>query len=429
MVVLGGGLSGLLAAHHLRRRGHRVEVWEAAERPGGWVETVPWPGPEGEPGAFERGPQELRLQSGGALHRLVEALRVQGRSWPSRAPRWLAEGGQTWTFPGGFGEMLATPSLSPGGKLRMLLEPLLPVRAAADLRTLLVQRIGAEATDRWAGPLLAGRVPAPLETLAVEALPVLERRLARGGLLLGGLREARLRSWVPERGVGALVEALAAGLGTDLRLGQPAERLCPWGRGWRVEGRSRACDVGRVILALPPAAAARLLRDLSPEVASGLAGLRMTTLKAWHSRHLGPNLWPRGFHLALDPVEGRGILGALSLAEGDPRAIPGLVQVRTYAGGAFSHGASAGDWPEVEAALRRWIPGLGATVQVREDTAEAAFPLPSPGHRNLVGALVAQLPAGLEWVGAARFGAGVGDLAEGLRAWADTMPPTAGLAD
>ena len=49
-LILGGGISGLLAAWHLHGRGEPVEVWEAAEEAGGWVQTLPWPTADGRPG-------------------------------------------------------------------------------------------------------------------------------------------------------------------------------------------------------------------------------------------------------------------------------------------------------------------------------------------------------------------------------------------
>ncbi len=40
MAVVGAGIAGLSAACELRRRGHRVEIFEAAPRPGGHTYTV-----------------------------------------------------------------------------------------------------------------------------------------------------------------------------------------------------------------------------------------------------------------------------------------------------------------------------------------------------------------------------------------------------
>ena len=63
-IILGGGVSGLLTAWHLHRRGEAVEVWEAEAEAGGWVQTLPWNGPGGEPGRGTRRYSGRGLPSG-----------------------------------------------------------------------------------------------------------------------------------------------------------------------------------------------------------------------------------------------------------------------------------------------------------------------------------------------------------------------------
>ncbi|HGP6076877.1 TPA: FAD-dependent oxidoreductase, partial [Vibrio cholerae O1] len=73
-IILGGGVSGLLTAWHLHRRGEAVEVWEAEAEAGGWVQTLPWNGPGGEPGRVEKGPQGILVRAGSPADRLFKAL-------------------------------------------------------------------------------------------------------------------------------------------------------------------------------------------------------------------------------------------------------------------------------------------------------------------------------------------------------------------
>ena len=91
-IILGGGITGLLAAWHLWRAGRAVEVWEAATTVGGWAQTLPWPGPKGEPGFLERGPQTLRFPRDGTLDRLLCDLDLDLRQPGPRGPRWLGKG-------------------------------------------------------------------------------------------------------------------------------------------------------------------------------------------------------------------------------------------------------------------------------------------------------------------------------------------------
>jgi hypothetical protein len=132
--------------------------------------------------------------------------------------------------------------------------------------------------------------------------------------------------------------------------------------------------------------------------------------------------WERGIGLLIHPPEGRGLLGAVSLAAEDPRGVPGLLQLRCYVGGAYPVDPDLEAWPGVLRELRRWLPELPEPVQVREEVSPGAFPLLGPGHGTRVASRIQQLPPNLHWLGADRFGPGLPDLAQGIEAWARQSP-------
>jgi oxygen-dependent protoporphyrinogen oxidase len=178
-----------------------------------------------------------------------------------------------------------------------------------------------------------------------------------------------------------------------------------------------------VVLALPTRTAANLLKPVAPVAARILEAIPQLDLRVWHSRHaVIPDGWEHGFGLLIHPPEGQGLLGAMSFAVDDPRGVPGLLQVRTYVGGAYPVAPELDTWPGVFQALQRWLPELPEAVQVREEVCPGAFPLLEPGHATQVTRLLADLPRGLHWLGAARFGPGIPDLAEGIEAWAGNAP-------
>lgn len=176
-----------------------------------------------------------------------------------------------------------------------------------------------------------------------------------------------------------------------------------------------------MVLALPAPAAADLLDPVTPEAAKILRGIPRLDLRVWHSRHAMVPGWERGFGLLLHPPEGRGLLGSVSLAADDPRGVPGLLQVRTYLGGAYPVHPDLEAWPGVFRELRRWLPELPEAVQVREESCPGAFPLLEPGHGARVARLLEALPPGLHWLGADRFGPGIPDLAEGVADWVGNL--------
>ncbi len=406
VLVAGGGFAGLLAARRLAARGIEVEVWEASDQPGGWVQTEDWPGPGGEPGVLERGPQELRFRTGDALERLVRELDLTLLPSPSRDPRWLVREGRRLPQPRGLRDLLTGPGLSLETRVRLLLEPLVPVRPAGDLEALLRQRLGRKALRELAEPLLASLVPRPLGEVGLEAIPGLSGW--NGSLASFARIQAGLRAWVPRGGVGALSRALAEGLGSRLNVGRSVEALVRKGEAWDVWNPEGTVRVDGVVLALPVEPAARLLEGAVPEAAALIREVPSADLMCWHSRHPGPNPWPRGFHLAAAPGQAPPVLGGISLAQHDRRGVDGCLQLRTYLQGL------EWDWPEVEAWLGTWVPGLLPAVQVRVLPAPGGFAVPAPGHGDRCRQVDRLLPSGLVWTGAGRLGAGLGALTEGL---------------
>ena len=428
VIVLGGGISGLLAAWHLQGSGREIEVWEASGAPGGWAQTLPWPGPGGEPGFLERGPQGLLVGRDGPLARLIRELGLTLRGAGAKGPRWLAKAGGRHPSPVTLAGLLRAPGLHFQERLRILAEPFIPTRpdTTEDLRAYIGRRLGEGFAREFLPALVAGVLAAPPERIGLETLPRLRRLEARGGLLIGGLRTGVEHTRVPcageACGTGTLAGILAGRLGCVIT-DRPARALeaLPGGR-WRVQGEGLVREADALVLALPAHAAAALLRPLAPEAAAVLDAIPRLDLRVWHSRHLPVPGWERGIGLLVHPPEGRGLLGVASFAAEDPRGVPGLFQLRTYLGGAYPVDPDLADWPGVWRELRRWLPELGEPVQVREEVCPGAFPLLGPGHGAQVARLLAALPPRLHWLGAARFGPGLPDLAEGVEAWARSRP-------
>ncbi|WLT32374.1 NAD(P)/FAD-dependent oxidoreductase [Geothrix sp. PMB-07] len=423
ILIIGGGLSGLLAAWHLQRRGLEVALWEASAAVGGWAQTLSWPGPEGEPGGLEQGPQGLLIRQGGALDRLARELSLSFLPSAPKGPRWLGKGGRRQLSPVTLAGLLHSRDLNLAAKLRLFAEPFIAKGDTADetLQDFFARRLGEGFARELLPALVAGVLAASPERIAVAALPRLRRLEAHGGLLLGALRLGPEHTQRPVGGTGSLAQALAASVG-DVQTNQAVRALeaLPDGR-WRIVGEASSREADAVVLALPAPVAGGLLRDLAPRAAAWLEGIPQLNLQVWHSRHRLVPGWERGFSLLLHPPEGRGLLGVVSLAADDPRGVPGLLQLRTYLGGAFPVAPDLNHWPGVFAELRRWLPELPEPLQTRREDCPGAFPLLEPGHVQRVRQVVADLPPNLHWLGASRFGPGVPDLAEGIEDWALTL--------
>lgn len=420
-LILGGGISGLVAAWHLHRRGEAVEVWEGDSQVGGWVQTVEWSGPQGEPGHAEKGPQGILVAPGSACDRLFREIGLNLHR-PGHGERWLGRWGKLNAVPSKPPQLLTSNLMPFGTKLRMLLEPIIAVREAEpeeSLSAFVARRLGPGVAEHLLPAMIAGVLAAPPDVLSVDALPKMRQWEAAGSLFKGMGMGPRSEMVVPEGGMGALPKALARKLPL-VRTGLRAELLEKDLFGWVVRGGGEERRVERVVLALPAFEAARLVAPLSPFAARAMSEIPYTSVRLHNSRHTPLPALKDGFGFLIHPPEGKGVLGALVPSWMDPGGTPeGLMQLRSFVGGAYSVAPEVQAPGGVVAELRRWVPALSEPVQVLELQADQAIPRAEMGHRRRVREAVEGLPAGLSWVSNARFGPGVRDVIEGLETWVE----------
>jgi oxygen-dependent protoporphyrinogen oxidase len=414
-LILGGGVTGLAAAWHLQQRGEAVEVWEAGASVGGWMKTLAWEG-----GHVETGPQGVLWQKGTAVDRLFSAIDLPFRS-PGTGARWVGKGGRLIPVPASPPALLLSPLMSLGAKLRMMAEPFVPVRGAEPeegLSAFIARRLGRGVATELLPAMVAGVLAAPPDILSVDAIPKLRQWEATGSLVNGIRKSGVSHMVVPEGGMGQLPIRLAAKL-PAVHTGLRAERLEKLADGrWKVGGGGESREADRVVLALPAYEAAVLVGSVAPQSAESLAAIPYTSVDLWHSRHTPLPALKDSFGFLIHPPEGRGYLGSLVPSWMDPQSAPGgLMQLRSFIGGAFGKPADLEAWEGIFARLRHWIPILSDPVAVRHERAERAIPRPELGHRARVKAALEGLPTGLDWLSNARFGPGVRDILEGLETW------------
>jgi oxygen-dependent protoporphyrinogen oxidase len=447
LVVVGGGVAGLSAAHRAvelaRERGSALDLtlMEARERLGGSIASERVDG-----FLVEAGPDSFLSEKPWALA-LCRRLGVEDRlvRTDDRFRKvFVWYGGRLHPLPDGF-QLLAPTALRPfatsslfslSGKLRMALDLVLPRGGGDDesLGAFVRRRLGAEALERVAQPLVAGIYTADPDDLSLTAtMPrFLELERAHRSVILG-LRRALRRAPLPGTsgarwslfvtfadGMEELVSTLAARLpGGSVALKQRVSGLERVGARWRVataEGTS--VDAERVILATEAHATARLTRYLDPALATLLEDIpyaSAATVSLGYRRADVPHPLD-GFGFVVPRTEGKALLaGTFSSVKYPGRAPEGHVLIRGFLGGMLQGAMLAEDDDALVTRARdelRAALGVAATpVLTRLHRWPASMPQYRVGHLTRVETIdriVSGLP-GLSLAGSAYRGVGIAD--------------------
>ena len=436
VAVIGGGITGLVAAYRIKREGHEITLFEASERVGGVIQTVRSEGFLGE-----CGPNTI-LETSPLIGELISDLDLKGRllySNPEAENRYILRNGKPTLLPSSPPAFFRSELFSAKAKLRLLAEPLIrraPADAEENLAEFVLRRLGREFLDYAINPFVAGVYAGDPARLSVkEAFPklhALEQKygsLIRGQIL--GARERRKRGTVSKQhakkisfddGLEVLTKTLGQKLGDSVRTGTAVSAVEKTESGFRVEAAGEGPGPGAfdaVLLALPAYRLAELrldgteefsLEPLSeihyPPVASVVLGFRRDQVEDPLD----------GFGTLNPEVEGRETLGTIFSSSLFPdRAPDGHVVLTSYVGGTRSPDSALAATEELFARTLedlRSIYGIkGEPVFRRSFVYPKAIPQYDVGYgryRELMGACEKAIP-GIFIAGHSRDGISLGD--------------------
>lgn len=366
LVVIGGGITGLAAAHRALElaaeggREVRVTLLEAAPRVGGAIAT------ERRDGfVLEDGPESFITDKPwgiglarrlGLEEELIGTQEANRRSFVVRHGRLLPvpEGFQLLA-PSKFGPLARTPIFSWPGKARMALDLVLPRRrdlSDESLGAFVLRRLGREALERLAEPMIGGIYGADPMCLSLEAtLPrfrdmerqhgsviraMWRRSRANGRATQAGVSGARYGLFVSFRsGMQTLVDALAERLAGSIRTSTPVEGLERAGDLWQVHTPAGPLAADALVIALPTHRAAGLFSGLDAELAALLGSVPYAdagTMTLCYRREDVPHPL-NGFGFVVPAVEGLNILGCtFTHVKWPGRAPEGVALLRAFFG-------------------------------------------------------------------------------------------------
>ncbi|WP_030664993.1 protoporphyrinogen oxidase [Streptomyces rimosus] len=474
VVVIGGGISGLAAAHRLLGGGARVTVLEASGRLGGKLRAGGIAGVPVDLGAesmLARRPEAVELaRAVGLGDRLQPPTTATAALWTRGALRPMPKG-HVMGVPGDLDLLAASGVVSPEGMARISEDETLErteVGADVAVGAYVAARLGREVVDRLVEPLLGGVYAGDAYRISMRAaVPQLFEAARAERSLIEGVRGIQARTAARaaaesgqapapvfmgiDGGVGTLPGAVADAVraaGGTIRTGTPVRELRRTADGWRVvldggDGPA-ALDADAVVLATPAPAAARLLAAEAPAAATELSAVEYASMAlvtmAFRRADVAAALSGSGF--LVPPVDGRKIKASTFvsnkwgwIADADPD----LFVLRTSVGRYGDEADLARDDADlVELSLRDLgeAVGLAARPVAQQVTRwDGGLPQYPVGHLDRVARIRAEagkLP-GLRVCGALYDGVGIPACIASARTAADdildTLPQAAAPAE
>ena len=445
VAVVGGGIAGLTAAWQLHRLGVDFQLYEAANRLGGTVQTLRRDG-----FVIELGPDGWVTEKPWAAA-LARDLGLEDQLIPSNdADRvtYILTGNHLAPMPDGMRMMVPTnlealnhsPLFSDLARAAYAAEP----ARAQELRTaapdhdesvadFVARHFGPEVLDKLAAPLLSGVFGGNVARLSVRAvMPAFVQMEREHGSLILAL-QARQRASTPpaifttlRTGTQALIDRMQADLpAASIRLNSPINEISAHATGWRLRTSTHESSCDHVVLATPAHVTRALLTGVAP-AAAALLTLEATSavIAAFAFDETFP--LPKGFGFLVPFSEPSPLLACTFVDQKFPdRAPAGKRLIRAFFGGADAPAVAALSDEAIAALalteLQKILGSLPNPIISIVQRWPQSLPQYAVGHIDRIASLERQLPANLHLLGNPYHGVGLPDLIRDARALAYSL--------
>lgn len=459
IVIIGGGISGLTTSYNLSKLLHdgacalkasevSITLVDAKDKPGGNIITEIKDGflIEGGPDCFlSEKPWAMALcKEVGLSESLLPTSKPRGKTFVlSRGKLHLLPEGVILMVPTKMLPMITSTLISFTGKIRMGLELFVPKKKDnkdESLGEFVRRRLGQEALDKIAEPLVAGVHAGDPDTMSVRSSfpKFVELEEKHGSLIRGMLaRMKQVRSLMKKRpksarpvtmfmtlkgGLTELVVTLLSKIKgqVDVKSGVKVDSLTKGeGKGYSLKlsnGEEIKADV--VVISTPAYVAADLLKDTAPAVTDGLKTIpyvsTATVSIAFKKSEVQHPM--NGFGFVVPKIEKRRIMAASwSSVKWAGRAPDDTALIRCFIGGAKNAELVFEDDASIEKIVRdelRDIMGIDAEpVICRIFRWKDAMPQYTIGHQERIADIMEKTSEnpGLFLTGSAYFGIGISD--------------------
>lgn len=354
LVIIGGGIAGLSAAWEAQQRGISYTLLEASERWGGKIISTEFHS-NGARFLVDGGPDTIVTRKTEAWELTRELGLLDEVDNPGSETRgiYVLDNGSPQPIPLSPLKFFSSTLISTRGKLRMLAEPFQPARrdeGDESLGDFVRRRLGAEALDKFIGPVLGGiyNTDPAVQSILVSSPVMRDMEKESGSLFLAALqRGVRAKKSSPngpkkprfityKSGIQGMVDQLVKNLKGDLRLCSRVRFIDRHGDGYRIWlSNGDVLHGDAIVLATLANVAAGLLRDVSAEASRRLGRIRhnhIGTVSLVYRESDLPGLGING--LMIPRREKRAIDAVTFTSKKMPqRSSPGYALLRVFIGG------------------------------------------------------------------------------------------------
>jgi len=455
IVIIGGGIAGLAAAHRLQEEianGGSLEcvVLEAADQFGGKIATERVDG-----FVIERGPDSFISQKPAAIElckKLGLGDRLVGTN-QEQTKTYVYTGKKLVTMPDGLSLMIPTkflpfaftPLFSWPGKVRMALDLIIPKKRGntdESLASFVRRRMGEEALRKMAEPMLAGIYASDPETMSINStFPMFVQTEKKYRSLIVGMlarkRQQLMQKSSPPKsgnnhqpfslfmtlknGLGEMVDAvIEKSPDVSFRASAKVKEVTKGtSSAWQVVLEDgEIIDADAVMFATPAKLSADFLKPIAPKVADLLNKIKYvstaTVTLAYKKEGFSHPL--NGFGFVVPRTEGRKILACTWTSSKFPHRTPdGYVMLRCFVGGALKENLAEQDAEAIATMVKKELADLMGIHQEPEickvfhnKKSNVQYLV---GHANLIESVQKELQAfdGLFLTGSAYTGIGIPD--------------------
>ncbi|MEX0967580.1 MAG: protoporphyrinogen oxidase [Bacteroidia bacterium] len=288
--IIGGGISGLATAYFLEQNGAKdIILLEAGAETGGKLKTR-----KTQHYLIEEGP-DAYVAAKPVIGKLIEKLDLQQEVIaPQHNTFFIYSGKKLQEVPAGLsalvpadiGAFLRTELISWQGKIRLVLERLVPSAKGTEdesLAAFIERRFGREMLQKLAGPLFAGIHAGGANELSLEAsFPQFRKMEKEFGSITKAVLTRRKQNPTPppifhsfKNGMQTLPDAIRQHLKqTSVIMGAKVRSIAYFRDKWHIQTESTQIEAEKVILAVPAFTASEILSQLDKPLSAALGSIR-----------------------------------------------------------------------------------------------------------------------------------------------------------